>query len=270
MGCIARKTGLPGRGNMNHLKRLLPVVLLLTMTGWAQAKPPSVNSGESLVKEMHARYAASWYPSVTFTQKSTTYNPDGTTKVETWYEAALLPGKLRIDIGPPSAGNGYLLVDGNVTVFKDGQVKANIPQVNMLLVLGFDVYKQAPEATLAIARKEGFDAGKFHEDTWEGKPVYVFGAEKGDLKSKQFWVEKDRMLFVRLLEPDRNDPNKTQDIRFADYRKLGGGWIAALVEVYADGKKVFSEEYTEINGDAKLDPAVFDPRQFTSAHWEKP
>ena len=270
MGCIARKTGLPGRGNMNHLKRLLPVVLVLTMTGWAQAKPPSVNSGESLVKEMHARYAASWYPSVTFTQKSTTYNPDGTTKVETWYEAALLPGKLRIDIGPPSAGNGYLLVDGNVTVFKDGQVKANIPQVNMLLVLGFDVYKQAPEATLAIARKEGFDAGKFHEDTWEGKPVYVFGAEKGDLKSKQFWVEKDRMLFVRLLEPDRNDPNKTQDIRFTDYRKLGGGWIAALVEVYADGKKVFSEEYTEINGDAKLDPAVFDPRQFTSAHWEKP
>ena len=255
---------------MNHLKRLLPAVLVLTITGWAQARPPAVDSGESLVKEMHARYAASWYPSVTFTQKSTTYNPDGTTKVETWYEAALLPGKLRIDIGPPSAGNGYLLVNGIVTVFKDGQVKANIPQVNMLLVLGFDVYKQTPEATLMIAKKEGFDAAKFHEDTWEGKPVYVFGAEKGDLKSKQFWVEKDRMLFVRLLEPDRNDPTKTQDIRFAGYRKLGGGWIAALVEVYVEGKKVFSEEYTEINAGAKLDPAVFDPKQFTSAHWEKP
>ncbi len=242
----------------------------LTIAGLVKGKPAAVNSGESLVKEMHGRYAASWYPTVTFTQKSTTYNPDGTTKVETWYEAALLPGKLRIDIGPPSEGNGYLLVDGNVTVFKEGQVKANVPQVNMLLVLGFDVYKQTSEATLAIAKKEGFDAGKFHEDTWEGKPVYVFGAEKGDLKSKQFWVEKDRMLFVRLLEPDRSDPNKTQDIRFADYRKLGGGWIAALVEVYLDGKKVFSEEYTEINGDVRLDPAVFDPKQFTSAHWEKP
>jgi len=68
---------------------------------------------------------------------------------------------------------------------------------------------------------------------------------------------------VRLLEPDRSDSNKTQDIRFADYRKLGGGWIAALVEVHLEGKKVFSEEYTEINGDVRLDPAVFDPKQFT-------
>jgi hypothetical protein len=255
---------------MKTSKRLLIAAVILTTAGMAQAKPATVNNGETLVKEMHGRYAASWYPTVTFTQKSTTYNPDGTTKVETWYEAALLPGKLRIDIGPPKDGNGYLLVDGNVTVFKEGQVKTNVPQVNMLLVLGFDVYKQTPEATLAIVKKEGFDAGKFHEDTWEGKPVYVFGAGKGDLKSKQFWVEKDRMLFARLLEPDRSDPNKTQDIRFADYRKLGGGWIAALVEVYLDGKKVFSEEYTQINGDVKLDPAVFDPKQFTSAHWEKP
>src|SRR5579859_1993926 len=101
-----------------------------------------IRSGEGLLRAMHDRYQASWYQTLTFTQKSTTYNPDGTTKVETWYEAAMLPAKLRIDIGPPSDGNGYLLVDGNVTVFKDGQVKANLPQVNMLLVLGFDVYKQ--------------------------------------------------------------------------------------------------------------------------------
>ena len=228
-----------------------------------------VKSGEALVKAMHDRYAATWYKTVTFVQKSTTYNADGTSKAETWYEAALLPGRLRIDIGKPSDGNGYLLVDGSVTIFKDGQVKTTRQQVNMLLVLGFDVYAQSPETTLAIARQEGFDATKFHEDTWEGKPVYVFGAEKGDLKSKQFWVEKDRLLFVRLLESDSADPNKTQDIRFADYRKLGGGWIAALVEVHSDGKKVFSEEYSDIQKDVKLDPAVFDPKQFTTAHWEK-
>jgi hypothetical protein len=218
---------------------------------------------------MHDRYATAWYKTLTFEQKSTTYNPDGTSKAETWYEAALLPGKLRIDIGPPSDGNGYLLVDGNVTIFKDGQVKANRQQTNMLLVLGFDVYAQSPETTLAILKQEGFDAAKFHEDTWEGKPVYVFGAEKGDLKSKQFWVEKERLLFVRLLEPGSKDPNQMQDIRFGDYRRLGAGWIAALVEVHSDGKKVFSEEYANIKKDVKLDAAVFDPKQFTTVHWEK-
>ncbi len=244
-------------------------ILALALVLGGASNAAEVKSGEVLVKAMHDRYASTWYKTVTFTQKSTTFNPDGTTKVETWYEAALLPGKLRIDIGPASDGNGYLLVDGNVTVFHGGEIKASRAQQNMLLVLGFDVYAQSPAATLAIAKQEGFDAGKFHEDIWEGKPVYVFGAEKGDLKSKQFWVEKERLLFVRLLEPDTADPNKSQDIRFADYRPLGAGWIAALVEVYSDGKKVFSEEYTEIKKDAPLDAAVFDPKQFTTTHWEK-
>jgi len=251
---------------MRFTKVSLACVLLAAGSG----KAAEVKSGETLVKAMHDRYAKSWYSTVTFVQKSTTYNPDGTTKVETWYEAAHLPGKLRIDIGTPSDGNGYLLVDGNVSVFQKGEVKDSRSQVNMLLVLGFDVYRQAPEATLAIVKQEGFDAAKFHDDTWEGKPVYVFGAAQGDLKSKQFWIEKDRLLFVRLIEPDRADPGKTRDIRFADYRPLGNAWIAALVEVYDDGKKVFSEEYSEIHQDVKLDPAVFDAKQYSTAHWEKP
>ena len=251
---------------MRFTKVLLASALLATGSG----KTAEVKSGEALVKAMHDRYAGSWYATVTFTQKSTTYNPDGTTKVETWYEAAQLPGKLRIDIGTPTDGNGYLMVDGNVTAFEKGEIKVSRPRQNMLLVLGFDVYMQPPESTLAIARQEGFDVAKFHEDLWEGKSVYVFGAAKGDLKSKQFWVEKDRLLFVRLIEPDRADATKTQDIRFADYRPLGKAWIAALVEVYDDGKKVFSEEYSEIREDVKLDPAVFDPKQYATAHWEKP
>lgn len=244
--------------------------MLALSLAWAGASNAAeVNSGEALVKAMHDRYAAKWYKTVTFTQKSTTYNPDGTTKVETWYEALLLPGKLRIDIGPQGDGNGYLLVNGNVTVYHGGEIKASRAQQNMLLVLGFDVYGESPESTLAIAKQEGFDANKFHEDTWDGKPVYVFGAEKGDLKSKQFWVEKERLLFVRLLEPDAGDPNKSQDIRFADYRPLGAGWIAALVEVYSEGKKVFSEEYTDIKKDVPLNAAIFDPKKFATTHWEK-
>src|SRR5579863_10316744 len=111
---------------------LLVAGCLIGFGAWGAAE---IQSGDAVVNAMHARYEKSWYPAVTFTQKSTTYNPDGTTKVETWYEAASLPGKLRIDIGPPKDGNGYLLVDGNVSVFQGGELKKNVPQVNMLLVL---------------------------------------------------------------------------------------------------------------------------------------
>jgi hypothetical protein len=35
-------------------------------------------------------------------------------------------------------------------------------------------------------------------------------------------------------------------------------------------KRVFSEEYSDIQCNAKLDPGTFDPKQFSATHWEKP
>jgi outer membrane lipoprotein-sorting protein len=252
---------------MNSARLRLPLLILLTLT---RAHAEDVRSGENVLQAMHDRYAKSWYETLTFTQKSTTYNPDGTSKAETWHEAAALPGKLRIDVGAPSDGNGYLMVDGTLTVLRGGKEAGTRPRMNMLLVLGFDVYRQAPDATIRIVKDEGYDLSKFHEETWEGQPVYVVGAEKGDLKSKQFWVDKNRLLFVRLFEPTQADPNKFQDIRFEDYRQMAGGWVAARVEVYVDDKKTFSEEYSDILCNAKLEPGTFDPKQFNSTHWEKP
>ena len=152
----------------------------------------------------------------------------------------------------------------HLTLFQNGKVSATRPLVNLLLVLGFDVYRQGPEITTHLLKEQGIDLTKWHEDTWEGQPVYVVGAEKGDLRSKQFWVEKNRLLFVRLIEPATADPKKLEDIRFADYRQLRIGWIAARVEVHVDDKMVFTEEYSDIKINMKLDPNLFDSKQFTS------
>jgi hypothetical protein len=135
-----------------------------------------ITTADALLRAMHDRYTNTWYDTLTFTQRSTTYNADGTTKVEAWYEAALLPGKLRIDIGPPADGHAYLMVDGNATIFEKGKDPRSRPLVNLLLVLGFDVYKQSPETTLKIVQSQKIDISKFHEETWEGRPVYVVGA----------------------------------------------------------------------------------------------
>lgn len=228
-----------------------------------------IASGEDLLRSMHDRYQSSWYQTVTFVQKSTTYKADGTGSAETWYEAASIPGKLRIDIGRPSEGNGYVLVNGDVSIIKDNKVAGTRHSVNMLLVLGFDVYRQDPATTIQVVKGQGYDLSKIHEEDWDGKPAYVVGADKGDLKAKQFWVEKKTLLFVRDIEPARSDASKTDDIRFIHYQRLASAWIAAGVEVYADGKKVFTEDYSDIVASAKLDPETFDPEKFATTHWEK-
>ena len=232
----------------------------------AEIDAQEIRDGEALLLAMHDRYRNNWYETLTFTQKSTTHNEDGTDKSEIWHEAMLLPGKLRIDIGPSVEGNGMLVADGTLTAFQNGKASDSRPFVHMLLVLGFDVYRQPPRVTIDQTKGQGFDLTKLHEDTWDGAPVYVVGADKGDLKSKQFWIEKKRLLFVRMITPDRRDKTKTSDSRFADYRQLPVGLVAARVEFFVDGRNVFSEEYSEIETNPKLDPAIFDPKQFKPEH----
>ena len=139
---------------------LFPVLLI-----GALAQAQEIRTGDALLRAMHDRYQAAWYKTLTFTQKSTTYKPDGTSSAETWYEAAMLPGKLRIDIAPASSGNGYVLVDGTATVVKQGKVTGTFPLVNILLVLGFDVYTQDPETTIKVVKGEGYDLSKLREDS---------------------------------------------------------------------------------------------------------
>lgn len=251
---------------MHFLREKAPLLAVVLISVLAPAQ--NIRTGDELLRAMHQRYQATWYQTITFTQKSTTYKPDGTSSAETWYEAALLPGKLRIDIGPPEKENGYVLVDGTVTIVKDGKIAGSRPSVNVLLVLGFDVYRQDAETTIKIVKDEGYELSKLHEDVWEGHAAYVVGADKGDLKSKQFWVAKDTLLFVREIEPAREDPKKLDDIRFTNYRRLAKAWVAARVEVYSEDRLVFSEDYSDIQADVKLNPAVFDPQQFSSTHWE--
>lgn len=236
---------------------------LMTVTG---IDAQEIRDGEALLRAMYDRYQNNWYETLTFTQKSTTHNQDGTDKSEILHEALLLPGKLRIDIGQPVDGNGMLVADGTLTAFQNGKASDSRPFVHMLLVLGFDVYRQPPQVTIDQTRGQGFDLAKLHEDTWDGAPVYVVGADKGDLKSKQFWIEKKRLLFVRMITPDRRDATKMSDSRFADYRQLPVGLVAARVEFFVDGRNVFSEEYSEIQTNPKLDHAIFDPKQFKPEH----
>src|SRR5215469_9358731 len=111
----------------------LSLIAVLFAIPVARAQTP--HTGEDLLRAMHERYKDSWYQTVTFTQKSTTYKSDGSASAETWYEAAQLSGKLRIDIGPASNAKGYIFSDGSVTVIEDNKVVSSRKSVNMLLVL---------------------------------------------------------------------------------------------------------------------------------------
>lgn len=219
-------------------------------------------SPRGVIEAMHSRYDGKWYRTLTFVQNNTAYHPDGTVEHSVWREWLMAPGKLRIEFQPADSGNGMLFAaDSQFAFAKDSMMMARA-FVHPLLVLGFDVYAQPVDRTIALLTQRRIDMSVLSETTWEGRPVWVIGAKAGDLHTRQFWVDKERLVFVRLLGPAGQDTSKTSDTRFNKYAPLAGGWVSPEVEFLVDGQRQFLEEYVEIQANVPIPAALWDARQW--------
>ena len=218
-----------------------------------------IRTTEELVSAMQKKYAKSWYQTATFVQKTTNFDKDGKAKVETWYEALSVPGSLRIDFTPIKDGNGILFTDRKIFSFKDGKQDGTRAFVHPLMILGFDIYRLPAAEVIETLKGLKFDLSILHEDTWQGRAVYVVGAKPGDLHSLQFWIDQKNLYFVRLLRPGENDGAQTQETQFNKYVRLGGGWMAPEVIFKVDGQIRTTEVYSELRANPRLDGKLFDP-----------
>ena len=249
------------------MRFLSTLLLLFALTAIGSAA--TITTTEQLVAAMQKKYAKSWYKTATFVQKTTNIDKDGNRKVETWYEAMLLPGSLRIDFTPTKDGNGILFTDGQIYVFKNGKIDSNRPFVHPLMVLGFDIYRIPENEAIEKLKGLKFDLSIFHEDTWQGRSVYVVGAKAGDAHSAQFWIDKKNLYFVRMVRPAGKDGTQTQETQFNKYVKLGGGWMSPEVVFLVDNRVVTIEEYSDLHANVTLPNKLFDPQSFATVHWKE-
>jgi hypothetical protein len=239
----------------------LNLLLLLTLLAMP-AFSADIRSGDDLVAAMYKKYSGKWYKTLTFVQKTITHKPDGSSTSETWYEAMTVPGKLRIDFADSKTGDGILFADGKLVSFRDGKAGPARPFVHPLLVLGFDVYGQPAATTSAQVKGLGIDMSVIHEEQWQGKTVYVVGAKQGDLNTPQFWVTKKDMLFVRLFQLGGREKKNVNESQFNKYVKAKGGWVAAEVKFFTDGKLTTSEEYSDIQAGMALDADLWNAEKW--------
>jgi outer membrane lipoprotein-sorting protein len=233
----------------------------------AVPRSASIASTSDLIAAMQHRYAASWYKTATFVQKTSNFAADGTPTVSTWYEALVVPGSLRIDFTPETDGNGILFTAGQAFNFKDGKQTSARPYVHPLMLLGFDIYKLPPAEVVSQLTGLKFDLSKFRTDTWQNRAVFVVGADKDDLKAPQFWIDQQNLYFVRMIRPSGTNGEHTQETQFNKYVRLGGGWMSPEVVFKTDGRVTTTEEYSELRADVRLPDHLFDPAFWTSVHW---
>lgn len=256
---------------MLHLPLLAATLLASASSAPAAASDTLPATGTAVLQQMYDRYDGKWYRTLTFVQ--TTSFPDR--PAETWYEAGAIPGKLRIDVAPIENGNAFMYVGDSLVMFRGGQRVRAVKDRNLLMTLAFDVYGQPVATTAAQLREAGVDLDRVHASIWQGRPVWVVGAEAGDTTSAQFWIDQERLLFVRLLEPQKNQgtpdaPARILDVEFNRYEPLAGGWIAPEVIIRMNGVEVMREVYNDVRADVVLPADLYDTSTYRAPAWVAP
>lgn len=245
------------------MHKTILAALLLVSTG---TNKPALFDGESVLKKMHSTYAGKWYKTFTFNQTTEIYRNDTLRRTETWYEAISFPDKFRIDFGNIDSGNAAVFKGDSVYNFRRGILRSSRKDANDLTFLLGGMYFYPFDKTAAITKQLGYDLSKSFETTWKGNPVYVIGANMDGEKINQLWIDKEKLVLVRMLKYENG---RKEEGLFENQLKLGGGWTETKATFYFDDKLAQRELYHDCKANPVLDNRLFEPADFGKWHWLK-
>jgi len=223
--------------------------------------PPT---GKDIVKKMYDRYAGKWCHSFTFNQTTEVYRNDSLRSTQTWYEFIRFPNRFRMDFGLADSGNAAIFRGDSCYRFRSGKLRSiTINNNEGLIFLIGGMFFHPLDETLDSIRSLGYDLDKMHEDSWQGRPVYVIGADKDDLASNQIWFDAEQLYLVRML---RSDGPQKMEARFDNYQRFDGGFMATKCTFYINGRLAQVETYHDCKANISLEDGIFDPSNFVHSH----
>jgi len=242
--------------------KLIIALLFCTLASVSQGEKRGkvkYTDGKALIKAMHKAYSPNkWYKYFTFSQNMEFYRNDSVIRKDVWHEA-YSPGSLVIKFGSKNSKDGVLFSNFMVHSFEQGKDPRSAQRAHDLLLVGLDVYFYDPEKTIKILDSLGYCTSKIHEDVFEGRKVYVVGADKGDLESKQFWIDAERLYMHRIIYDQKG---KINDVVFGDYINMDGYWMSKTIIFKTNGKLGLIERYYDIKFPKVINQDWFDPKKF--------
>lgn len=250
------------------LKPLILIVFAISLISFKYSNQ-NPKSTKELIKVMNKKYKGKWFNQFTFIQETIKFDEKGAEESkEIWYEAVNYPKKFRIDFGDISNGNTVIYDKDSSWSFENHKLKEIKHNPREFLLMKGGLYHQSIKKTITQLTNYGYDCSKFRTDKLNGKKVYVIGAEKNDLKSRQFWMDAEHFYMVRRIHSPRED--LVVDVIYSDHIATNGGWVEQTVKFWVNEKYYQIEYYKEINTTPKLNSSIFDPTQFGKiTHWSE-
>ena len=246
------------------MKTFITFFLLFTMISFystpAHNKSFHILDGYELIDAMHDKYEGKRFEKLYIKQKVTFYKNGEKERDEVWTEFIDLPGKVRSNIGNAEEGNCEIVRNDTQFVFRDGKLVFKRRTVHTILLLGFDIYNQNTERTFKQLKELGFNLEKLYETKWQNRQIYVVGTTEDDTVTNQFWINKEHLFLVRLIQNTQS--GKLMEVEFNDIKKLGKGWIATELVFKVDGELAFIEEYLDYGIPESIDWENFNVEDF--------
>ncbi|MGN6247023.1 MAG: hypothetical protein ACTHNG_01630 [Ginsengibacter sp.] len=218
-----------------------------------------IQSGKELITKMHQLYAGKWYKSFQFKQTTERYRNDSLISSQVWTEHIQFPENFRIDFGDVDSGNAVIFKNDSSYIFTNGKLMRTSYYPNDLLFLLGGIYFYPLDTAIAKFQSFGFDINKFHVTNYEGKKVYVIGADEDGEETNQAWFDSQHFNLVRMIKYDNKHK---EDALLQKHVKLDGGFSETLVKFYLDDKLLQVEKYFDLKANVAMDPKLFDTNNF--------
>jgi hypothetical protein len=221
-----------------------------------------INTTDSFLKELHQKYSETWLDNLVFDQKTSFYKEDSLTNIQRWREVLAIPNLLHIRFGAFENGNGMIFKNDSQYVFQSGKIVRKIAEINNLQYFAFDIYKSNIADNLAMLKKQGFDTNIFRVGNWEGRSVYIIGANSNNLKSNQLWYDKNNLTLLRVIYMNRGS---LVEAHLNEYKKFDKSFIAEKIKIFVNNKLFMLEEYSNVQVNQTISNNIFEPGLFNEA-----
>ena len=105
------------------------------------------------------------------------------------------------------------------------------------------------------------DTGTTSLGIFEGRVVYVIGADYPDESVSQVWVDKESLLPVRWINVSSDEPDERIEFLYRDWQKKDNLWYPARVETQHQGRLIRRIDAIGLAVDADLHGDLFDIAQ---------
>lgn len=237
------------------MKHLITFIFSISVLFSAKAQ---ITSTGQLLDAMQVKNRQSWFKEFTFTQETIRYTQEGAVRdTAIWYEAVSYPDLFRIDYN--DQGRFIIFKNDSSYRFDNYTFQRSALEPQEFLLFKGGMYFISPAQVKDKLTEYSYDTSVFREDRLNGRRAYVVGAKKGDLKTKQFWIDADHYYTVRRIS--QVGQGRILDVQYSDHKRVNGGWVEQTVTFYLDGRMLQIEHYLNIDASKTLDEQIFDQKQ---------